>query len=171
VPAQIADDPHGREEKMSRRRSPEKRELPGDPRYGDVMVTKFINYCMSNGKRSVAEKAFYTALDVVKEKSGQEGIDVFRSALNNVKPSVEVKSRRIGGATYQVPVEVRPRRATTLSIRWIVGFARDRRERTMAERLANEVLDASNGTGSAAKRREDTHRMAEANKAFAHYRW
>ena len=156
---------------MSRRRSPEKRELPGDPRYGDVMVTKFINYCMSNGKRSVAEKAFYTALDVVKEKSGQDGIDVFRSALNNVKPSVEVKSRRIGGATYQVPVEVRAERRTQLAMRWLIGFARSRPEHTFADRLAAELMMASKNEGPSIKKREDTHRMAEANRAFAHCRW
>ena len=156
---------------MSRRRSPEKRELPGDPRYGDVMVTKFINYCMNDGKRSVAEKAFYTALDVVKEKSGQDGIDVFRSALNNVKPSVEVKSRRIGGATYQVPVEVRAERRTQLAMRWLIGFARSRPEHTFAERLAAELMMASKNEGPSIKKREDTHRMAEANRAFAHCRW
>jgi small subunit ribosomal protein S7 len=156
---------------MSRRRSPEKRALPGDPRYGDVMVTKFINYCMNDGKRSVAEKAFYTALDVVKERSGQDGIDVFRSALNNVKPSVEVKSRRIGGATYQVPVEVRAERRTQLAMRWLIGFARSRPEHTFAERLAAELLMASKNEGPSIKKREDTHRMAEANRAFAHCRW
>jgi small subunit ribosomal protein S7 len=156
---------------MSRRRSPEKRDLPGDPRYGDVMVTKFINYCMKNGKRSVAERAFYTALDVVKDKSGQDGIDVFRSALNNVKPSVEVKSRRIGGATHQVPVEVRAERRTQLAMRWLIGFARSRPEHTFAERLAAELLMASKNEGPSIKKREDTHRMAEANRAFAHCRW
>ena len=156
---------------MSRRRSPEKRVLPSDPRYGDVMVTKFINYCMNDGKRSVAQKAFYTALDVVKERSGQDGIDVFRSALNNVKPSVEVKSRRIGGATYQVPVEVRAERRTQLAMRWLIGFARSRPEHTFAERLAAELMMASKNEGPSIKKREDTHRMAEANRAFAHCRW
>jgi small subunit ribosomal protein S7 len=156
---------------MSRRRSPEKREINADPRHGDLMVTKFINYCMRDGKRSVAERAFYTALDVVKEKSGQEGIDVFRSALNNVKPSVEVKSRRIGGATYQVPVEVRAERRTQLAMRWLIGFARSRPEHTFAERLAAELLMASKNEGPSIKKREDTHRMAEANRAFAHCRW
>ena len=156
---------------MSRRRSPEKREIVSDPRYGDVMVTKFINYCMRDGKRSVAERAFYKALDVVKDKSGQEGIDVFRSALNNVKPSVEVKSRRIGGATYQVPVEVRAERRTQLAMRWLIGFARSRPEHTFAERLAAELLMASKNEGPSIKKREDTHRMAEANRAFAHCRW
>ncbi len=156
---------------MSRRRSPEKREIVADPRYGDVMVTKFINYCMRDGKRSVAERAFYNALDVVKDKSGQDGIDVFRSALNNVKPSVEVKSRRIGGATYQVPVEVRAERRTQLAMRWLIGFARSRPEHTFADRLAAELLMASKNEGPSIKKREDTHRMAEANRAFAHCRW
>ena len=156
---------------MSRRRSPEKRVPAADPRFGDMMVTKFINYCMKDGKRSVAEKSIYHAMDLIKDKSGQEGIDVFRSALSNVKPSVEVKSRRIGGATYQVPVEVRPRRATTLAIRWTVDYARARREKTMAECLANELMDAANGLGAAMKKRDDIQKMAESNKAFAHYRW
>jgi small subunit ribosomal protein S7 len=156
---------------MSRRRSPEKRELPGDPRYGDVMVTKFINYSMRDGKKSVAEGAIYRALDIIKEKTGQEGIDVFRTALNNVKPSVEVKSRRIGGATYQVPVEVRPERRTQMAMRWIIGFARSRPEHTFAERLAAELTMASKNEGPSIKKSEDTHRMAEANKAFAHCRW
>lgn len=156
---------------MSRRRSPEKRNLAADPRYGDVMVTKFINYCMNDGKRSVAERSFYQALDLIKEKSGQEGIDAFRAALNNVKPSVEVKSRRIGGATYQVPVEVRAERRTQLAMRWLIGFARSRPEHTFAERLAAELLMASKNDGPSIKKREDTHRMAEANRAFAHCRW
>ncbi len=156
---------------MSRRRSPEKRSLPADPRHGDVMVTKFINYCMRDGKRSVSEKSFYRAMDIIKDKSGQEGIDVFRAALNNVKPSVEVKSRRIGGATYQVPVEVRAERRTQLAMRWLIGFARSRPEHTFAERLAAEFMMASKNEGPSIKKREDTHRMAEANRAFAHCRW
>ena len=156
---------------MSRRRSPEKRNLAADPRYGDVMVTKFINYCMNDGKRSVAERSFYQALDLIKERSGSEGIDAFRAALNNVKPSVEVKSRRIGGATYQVPVEVRAERRTQLAMRWLIGFARSRPEHTFAERLAAELLMASKNDGPSIKKREDTHRMAEANRAFAHCRW
>ncbi len=156
---------------MSRRRSPEKRTIAPDPRYGDLMVTKFINYCMNDGKRSVAERAFYSAFDVIKEKTGQDGIDVFRSALNNVKPSVEVKSRRIGGATYQVPVEVRAERRTQLAMRWLIGFARSRPEHTFAERLAAELMMASKNEGPSIKKREDTHRMAEANRAFAHCRW
>ena len=156
---------------MSRRRSPEKRDLPADPRFGDVMVTKFINYCMKDGKRSVSERSFYRALEMIKEKSGQEGIEIFRSALNNVKPTVEVKSRRIGGATYQVPVEVRAERRTQLAMRWLIGFARSRPENTFAERLAAELMMASKNEGPSIKKREDTHRMAEANRAFAHCRW
>ena len=156
---------------MSRRRSPEKRELTADPRFNDLMVTKFINYCMKDGKRSVAERAVYHAMDVIRDKAGQEGIEVFRTALNNVKPSVEVKSRRIGGATYQVPVEVRPERRTQLAMRWLIGFARSRPEHTFAERLAAELLMASKNEGPSIKKREDTHRMAEANRAFAHCRW
>ena len=156
---------------MSRRRSPERRDLPPDPRFGDIMVTKFINYCMKDGKRSVSERAFYKALTIIKDNSGQEGIDIFRSALNNVKPSVEVKSRRIGGATYQVPVEVRPERRTQLAMRWLISFARSRPEHTFAERLAAELMMASKNEGPSIKKREDTHRMAEANKAFAHCRW
>jgi len=145
--------------------------LPADPRYGDVMVTKFINYCMMAGKRSVSERAIYNAFDIIKDKSGQEGIDTFRTALNNVKPSLEVKSRRIGGATYQVPVEVRPERRTQLAMRWLIGFARSRPEHTFAERLAAELMMASKNEGPSIKKREDTHRMADANKAFAHCRW
>ena len=156
---------------MSRRTRAVKRETPPDPKFESRGVTKFINNLMVDGKKSKAEKIFYDAIDIMEQRSGQPGVQVFETALNNAKPALEVKSRRVGGATYQVPVEVRPRRANTLAIRWIVDYARERRERTMAERLANELLDASNGTGSAAKRREDTHRMAEANKAFAHYRW
>jgi small subunit ribosomal protein S7 len=135
------------------------------------MVTKFINYAMSDGKKSVAERAIYNAFDIIKDKSGQDGVDVFRTALNNVKPSVEVKSRRIGGATYQVPVEVRPERRTQMAMRWIIGFARSRPEHTFAERLAAELMMASKNEGPSIKKREDTHRMAEANKAFAHCRW
>ncbi len=156
---------------MSRRRSPEKRVLPADPRFGDVMVTKFINYCMKGGKRSVSERSFYSALDMIKDKSGQDGIEVFRSALTNVKPAVEVKSRRIGGATYQVPVEVRNERRTQLAMRWLIGYARSRPENTFAERLAAELLMASKNEGPSIKKRDDTHRMAEANRAFAHCRW
>jgi small subunit ribosomal protein S7 len=156
---------------MSRRRSPEKRAIAGDPRHGEIMVSKFINYAMRSGKKSVAERAIYEAFDLIKERTGQEGVDVFRTALNNVKPGVEVKSRRIGGATYQVPVEIRPERRTQLAMRWIIGFARSRPEKTFAERLAAELAMASKNDGPSIKKREDTHRMAEANKAFAHCRW
>lgn len=156
---------------MPRRRSAVKREIIPDPRHGDVLITKFINYVMVRGKRSVAESHIYRALELVKEKTGQEGIDVFRTALNNVKPSLEVKSRRIGGATYQVPVEVRPERRTMLAMRWLIGFARQRSEHTFAERLAAELVLASKNEGPSIKKREDTHKMAEANKAFAHCRW
>jgi len=156
---------------MPRRRSPERRELPPDPRYNDVLVTKFINYCMKGGKRSVSERAVYRAFSFIKEKTGQEGIEIFRMALNNVKPSLEVKSRRIGGATYQVPVEVRPERRTQLALRWLINFARTRPEHTFAERLAAELMLASKNEGPSIKKREDTHRMADANKAFAHCRW
>jgi small subunit ribosomal protein S7 len=156
---------------MPRRRSAARRDLPPDPRYNDVILTKFINYIMKEGKRSIAEKHVYRAFDIIREKTGQDGIDVFRSALNNVKPSLEVKSRRIGGATYQVPVEVRPDRRTQLAMRWIIGFARSRPEHTFAERLASELMLASKNDGPSIKKREDTHRMADANKAFAHCRW
>jgi small subunit ribosomal protein S7 len=156
---------------MSRRRRPERRRITPDHRYGDVVVTKFINYIMYGGKRSVAERHVYGAFDVIQEKTGQEGIDVFRSALNNVKPSLEVKSRRIGGATYQVPVEVRPDRRQMLAMNWLIGFARQRPEHTFAERLAAEFILASKNEGPSIKKREDTHRMADANKAFAHCRW
>jgi small subunit ribosomal protein S7 len=142
-----------------------------DPIYRSVLVTQFVNKVLQRGKRSVAERTVYEALDIVKDKTGGEPIAALKRAMENVKPQLEVKSRRVGGATYQVPVEVRPRRATTLAIRWLVGYARQRREKTMAQRLANELLDASNGIGSTVKRREDMHKMAESNKAFAHYRW
>ena len=156
---------------MPRRGAAPRRELAADPVYDSTLVTQVINKVLQRGKRGKAERIVYDALDMVSEKTGGEGLSVLKRAVDNTKPQLEVKSRRVGGATYQVPVEGRPRRAITLAIRWIVDYARERRERTMAERLANELLDASNGTGSAAKRREDTHRMAEANKAFAHYRW
>jgi small subunit ribosomal protein S7 len=142
-----------------------------DPIYRSVLVTQLVNKILSRGKRSLSERIVYQALDIVKDKAGAEPIATLKRAVENTKPQLEVKSRRVGGATYQVPVEVRPRRATTLSIRWLVGYSRQRREKTMAERLANELLDASNGTGAAVKRREDMHKMAESNKAFAHYRW
>jgi len=156
---------------MARRRRPERRHITPDHRYGDAVVTKFINYVMSDGKRSVAERMVYEAMDMIKEKTGQEGVDVFRAALSNVKPSLEVKSRRIGGATYQVPVEVRPDRRQMLAMHWIISFARTRPEHTFAERLAAELVLASKNEGPTIKKREDTHRMADANKAFAHCRW
>ncbi|HEX2192035.1 MAG TPA: 30S ribosomal protein S7 [Acidimicrobiales bacterium] len=156
---------------MPRKGPPPRRELMPDPIFRSVLVTQFVNKVLQRGKRSVAERTVYEALEVVKDKTGAEPIATLKRAMENVKPQLEVKSRRVGGATYQVPVEVRPRRATTLAIRWLVGYARQRREKTMALRLANELLDASNGIGSAVKRREDMHKMAESNKAFAHYRW
>jgi small subunit ribosomal protein S7 len=136
-----------------------------------VLITQIVNKILQRGKRTLAERIVYDALDIVEQKTGSEPLPTLKRAIDNVRPQLEVKSRRVGGATYQVPVEVKPRRATTLAIRWVVEFARGRRERTMAERLANEILDASNSTGAAVKRKDDTHRMAEANKAFAHYRW
>jgi small subunit ribosomal protein S7 len=149
----------------------QRRELPPDPVYRSVLVTQVVNKVLSRGKRTLAERIVYSALDLVAERSGSDPIGALKRAIENTRPELEVKSRRVGGATYQVPVEVRPRRATTLAIRWLVGYARQRREKTMAERLAGEILDASNGVGNAVKRREDMHRMAESNKAFAHYRW
>jgi small subunit ribosomal protein S7 len=142
-----------------------------DPIYNSTVVTQLSNKVLSRGKRTVAEKIVYGALDIIKEKTGTEPIATLKRAVENTKPQLEVKSRRVGGATYQVPIEVRHPRNTTLAIRWLVSFSRQRREKTMAERLANELLDASNGIGSAVKRREDMHKMAESNKAFAHYRW
>ena len=142
-----------------------------DPIYGSVLVTQIVNKVMLHGKRSLAERIVYDALKTVEERTGSEPVATLKRAVDNIKPPLEVKSRRVGGATYQVPVEVRPRRATTLAIRWVVGYSRQRREKTMAERLASELLDASNGLGATAKRKEDMHKMAESNKAFAHYRW
>jgi len=136
-----------------------------------VLVTQLVNKILSRGKRSLAERIVYDALEVVREKTGGDPLQLLKRALDNARPELEVRSRRVGGATYQVPVELRPRRATTLSIRWLVGYSRQRRERTMALRLANEILDASNGVGATVKRKEDLHKMAESNKAFAHYRW
>lgn len=156
---------------MPRRRRPEKRQLLPDPKYGSVLVTKFVNNLMRQGKKSVAESIFYRAIDLVEEKTGQNGLEVFQKAADNVKPVVEVKPRRVGGATYQIPVEVRSERKLALSIKWIISFTRSRSEKTMAERLAAELLAASKGEGASIKKRDDTHRMAEANKAFAHYRW
>ncbi|MEA3078541.1 MAG: small subunit ribosomal protein [Actinomycetota bacterium] len=156
---------------MPRKGPAPRRDLMPDPIYRSVLVTQLVNKVLLAGKRSVAEKIVYDALDVVKEKSGGDALTVLKRAIENTKPALEVKSRRVGGATYQVPVEVRPRRATTLSIRWVVGYSRQRREKSMAQRLANELLDASNAIGAAVKRKEDMHKMAESNKAFAHYRW
>jgi small subunit ribosomal protein S7 len=148
-----------------------RRDLAPDPVYRSVLVTQVTNKVLSEGKRTIAERIVYTALDTVKERTDADPVAVLKRAVENVRPELEVRSRRVGGATYQVPVEVRPRRATTLAIRWLVGYSRSRREKTMAERLANEILDASNGVGAAVKRKEDLHKMAESNKAFAHYRW
>ncbi|MGO9455948.1 MAG: 30S ribosomal protein S7 [Acidimicrobiales bacterium] len=148
-----------------------RRDLQPDPVYRSVLVTQVVNKVLTRGKRTLAERIVYGALTMVEERAGSEPVAVLKRAVENTRPELEVKSRRVGGATYQVPVEVRPRRATTLAIRWLTGFSRQRREKTMAERLANEILDASNGIGAAVKRREDMHKMAESNKAFAHYRW
>ncbi len=156
---------------MSRRRRAEKREVLPEPKFGDTVLSKFINSLMYDGKKSVAELIVYGAFDRIQERAGQEPIRVFHEALDNVKPDLEVRSRRVGGATYQVPIEVRSDRAQALGIRWLISAARGRSENTMAERLAGELMDASNNRGSAVKKREDTHRMAEANKAFSHYRW
>jgi small subunit ribosomal protein S7 len=156
---------------MSRRLKSIKRHIPADPRYDSQTVSKFINNVMSRGKKSTAEGLVYKAMDLVEQRTGQPGVAVLKQALNNVKPVLEVKSRRVGGATYQVPVEVRPERRTALATRWILQYARERSEKTMADRLAAEVILASKGEGNAIKKKEDTHRMAEANRAFAHYRW
>jgi len=157
---------------MPRRREIPKRELAADPLYNSVLVSKFINTVMYGGKRSTAESILYKSFDIIKERTGDDPLKVFKKALDNVKPSLEVKSRRVGGSNYQVPIEVNPNRRLSLSIRWLVGYARDRGDgKTMQEKLANELLDASNLRGGAVKKREDVHRMAEANKAFAHYRW
>jgi small subunit ribosomal protein S7 len=156
---------------MSRKGPAKKREILPDPKFKDETVSKFINSLQQRGKRSVAEAIFYGALDLVETRTQENGIETFRKALDNVRPAVEVRSRRVGGATYQVPVEVRAQRQTALAIRWIIGQARSRGEKTMCDRLAAEFVDAANNRGAAVKKREDTHRMAEANKAFAHYRW
>jgi len=157
--------------KVPRKGHVPKRDVLPDPLYGDKVVTKLINNIMLDGKKGVAQKICYGAFDIIKEKTGRDPLEVFQEALNNVMPVLEVKARRVGGATYQVPVEVRPERRQALGLRWIVGYARDRGERTMKERLAAEILDAVNGQGGAFKKKEDTHKMAEANRAFAHYRW
>jgi len=156
---------------MSRRRAAIKREVLPDPKFGDKIVTKFTNNLMTRGKKSIAESIVYGALDIMQQKVGKDCLESFHEALVNVKPSVEVRSRRVGGATYQVPVEVRSERSQALAIRWIIDMARKRNERTMTERLASELIDAVNNRGASVKKREDTHKMADANRAFAHYRW
>ncbi len=156
---------------MPRRREVPKRKILPDPRYGDRLVAKFTNCLMLRGKKSVAEQIVYGAFDLIERRAKEDPVRIFKKALDNVKPSLEVKSRRVGGSTYQVPVEIRGERRTALSFRWIIMFARRRHEKTMAEKLAGELLDAAAGRGNAVKKREDTHKMAEANKAFAHYRW
>ena len=156
---------------MPRRGNVPKREILPDPMYNSVLVTKLINAIMLDGKKGVAQKVVYDAFDIIKEKSGKDPLEAFTEAMNNIMPSLEVKARRVGGATYQVPMEVRPERRQTLGLRWISTYSRARSEKTMKERLAGEILDATNSMGGAFKKREDTHKMAEANKAFAHYRW
>ena len=156
---------------MPRRAAPPKKKIGGDPVYGSVTVQQLINKIMLDGKKSTSEKIIYDALSYIEERTGTSPVTVLNNALDNIRPRIEVKSRRVGGATYQVPIEVVPRRANTLALRWMVGFARARREKTMGRRLAGEILDAKDNIGSSVKRKEDTHRMAEANRAFAHYRW
>ena len=156
---------------MSRRQKAIKRPVLPDARYDSQTVSKFINTLMLQGKKSIAERIFYGAMDLVESRTGQPGVNVFKQALQNLKPVVEVKSRRVGGATYQVPVEVRPERRTALAMRWLMQYSRERNEKSMSEKLAAEVISASKGEGNAVKKKEDTHRMADANKAFAHYRW
>jgi len=156
---------------MSRRRVAEKREILPDPKFGSELLARFINMVMQSGKKSVAERIIYGALDQIRERGNSEPVEVLDKALDNVRPMVEVKSRRVGGATYQVPVEVRPARRSTLAMRWVIDAARSRGEKSMALRLAGELMDAAESRGSAVKKKEDTHRMADANKAFAHYRW
>ena len=156
---------------MSRRNRAVRRTVAPDPKFGSEVVTKFVNSLMVDGKKSLAERIFYDAVDILEDRSGQPGLTVFQQALQNAKPAVEVKSRRVGGATYQVPVEVRPERRSALATKWLIQYARGRSEKTMAQRLAGELLAASRGEGATIKKKDDTHRMAEANKAFAHYRW
>ena len=156
---------------MPRKGPAPKRPIDVDPVYGSQLVTQLVSKVLQDGKKQVAQRIVYTALEGCREKTGTDPVVTLKRALDNIRPTLEVKSRRVGGATYQVPVEVKPNRATTLSLRWLVGYSRQRREKTMTERLMNEILDASNGLGAAVKRREDTHKMAESNKAFAHYRW
>ncbi|MGD0885780.1 MAG: 30S ribosomal protein S7 [Thermodesulfovibrionales bacterium] len=156
---------------MPRRRVAEKREILPDPKYNSKLVSKFINVMLEDGEKSVAERICYGAFEIIKEKTGNDPLKVFKTAIDNVKPVLEVKPRRVGGATYQVPIEIRPQRRAALAFRWIITYSRSRNEKTMRERLAGELLDAFNNTGTSIKKKEDTHRMAEANKAFAHYRW
>ena len=156
---------------MPRRGSISKRDVLPDPLYNSKLVTKLVNNVMYDGKKGVAQTIVYDAFTMIEEKLGQNALEVFQAALDNIKPELEVKARRVGGSTYQVPMEVRPERQQTLALRWLINYSRNRSERTMAERLAGEIMDAANNTGSAVKKREDTHKMAEANKAFAHYRW
>ena len=156
---------------MPRKGQVARREAVGDPKFESVLVTRFVSATMKRGKRSIAERAFYGAMSLVEQKTGQDAMTVLKQAMNNVKPALEVKSRRVGGATYQVPVEVRPARRTALAIRWLISFANGRGEKTMQDKLAGEIMDAANNRGNAIKKKEDTHKMAEANKAFAHYRW
>ena len=156
---------------MPRRGNIAKRDVLADPIYNSKMVTRLVNSIMLDGKKGVAQKVVYGAFDIIKDKTGQEPLEVFTAAIENIMPSLEVKARRVGGATYQVPIEVRPERRQTLGLRWLTTYSRNRGEKTMKERLAGEIMDAANNTGSAVKKREDTHKMAESNKAFAHYRW
>ena len=156
---------------MSRKHQAPQREVLPDPKYGDILITKVINTLMYDGKKSTAESIFYQALDLIEKKTGEEGIKVFKKAMNNIKPAVEVKSRRIGGATYQVPVEVRPNRKQSLALRWLRDYSRARSGKNMVERLSDEIIDAANNRGGAVKKREDVYKMAEANKAFAHLKW
>ena len=156
---------------MPRKGPAPKRQLINDPVYGSPLVTQLVNKILLDGKKTTAERIVYSALEICREKTGTDPVLTLKKALDNVKPALEVRSRRVGGATYQVPIEVKGTRGTTLALRWLVGYAQDRREKTMSERLMNEILDASNGLGAAVKKREDTHKMAESNKAFAHYRW
>jgi small subunit ribosomal protein S7 len=156
---------------VSRRKKAVRRPVPPDPRYDSQTVSKFLNNLMGEGKKSIAERVFYNAMDLIEQRTGQPGVNVFKQALSNAKPALEVKSRRVGGATYQVPVEVRPERRTALAMRWLITYSRSRREKDMSERLAAEMILASKGEGETIKKKEDTHKMAEANRAFAHYRW
>ncbi|HAL29511.1 MAG TPA: 30S ribosomal protein S7 [Coriobacteriia bacterium] len=156
---------------MPRRASAQRREVVADPVYNNRLVTQLINKVLLDGKKSLAERIVYGAFDIIEQKMGQDPLSVFKKAMDNVRPTLEVKPKRVGGATYQVPIEVNSRRSTTLAIRWIVGYARKRREKTMAERLAGEIMDAANGLGASVKKREDLYKMAESNRAFSHYRW